>query len=85
MRELRNVVEFAVNMCEDDLITDRHLPKCLANKEVIEKKIDEPLDKIMRGAECKAIIIMLEHNGSSLDTKRVVAKKLGISLASLYK
>jgi transcriptional regulator with PAS, ATPase and Fis domain len=78
------VVEFAVNMCEDKLITVRHLPKWLTDKTGSEEITDATLEQIVQEAELRAITNMMKIYGTSLEAKRIIAKKLDISLASLY-
>lgn len=79
IRELENVLEYAINMLDDNIITEESLPVYLKKEELeIESK-----DNIMSLAalECNAIIkAMKKYNGNI--TK--VAQALGIARNTLY-
>lgn len=84
IRELKNSIEFAVNMIEEDTIKGRHLPIR------VQSSVDNRFENSMKLAtqvksfERNEIMRMLEIHGKDIEGKRKVANLLGISLASLY-
>ncbi|MDR3589748.1 MAG: sigma 54-interacting transcriptional regulator [Negativicutes bacterium] len=84
IRELRNVVEYAVNVCESGLITVQHLPLWLQAKLPKDKTAVPTLAELVLEAERKAIVEMLQRYGRQLEGKKKIARDLGISLATLY-
>lgn len=82
VRELRNTIEFAANMCEDNIITQLHLPPIFlidggdgARKTLLQLVAD---------AERQILLSALRAEGNTVEGKRKVAGQLGISLATLY-
>lgn len=84
IRELRNVVEYAVNVCESGSITTQHLPPWLQAKLTRQQTAMPTLADLVLEVERKAILEMLEKHGTQLEAKKRIAKELGISLATLY-
>ena len=83
IRELRNSIEFAVNMMENDVIAGRNLPaRIQASMEDGFKA--ESLSEMVRKFEREEIVKLLDLHGQSLEGKKKVAEILVISLASLY-
>ncbi|WP_371366216.1 Arginine utilization regulatory protein RocR [Sporomusa rhizae] len=82
IRELRNTVEFAANMCEDSIISREHLPPAF----LLEGNGGEhrSLAELVQEAEKKIIVNALKIEGNTLAGKKKVAEQLGISLATLY-
>lgn len=82
IRELQNVVEYAVNMADKDHITlsDIHLRQ---NKSLVEIPTFQlqPLDDLL----CANIRKALKQFGNDLNGKEMAAKALGISLSTLYR
>ncbi len=83
IRELRNSIEFAVNMMENDIIAGRNLPVRIQASMEAEFKA-ESLSEMVRKFEREEIMKLLDLHGHSLEGKKKVAEILGISLASLY-
>ncbi|MBI2486083.1 MAG: sigma-54-dependent Fis family transcriptional regulator [Deltaproteobacteria bacterium] len=82
VRELRNVIERAMILCEGDIIMPFDLPSPLSvGKEPIEKEEDN-LKEILRKYEREHIIKVLEKTGPD---KKEAARLLGLSLSSLYR
>jgi len=84
IRELKNAIEFAVNMMDGNEIKSYNLPtrmqKVLNNSEIKLKKLSE----IVEEAEKKEIRNALKLFGNDINGKKKAAKALGISLATLY-
>jgi PAS domain S-box-containing protein len=83
IRELRNSIEFAVNMMENETIAGRNLPVRIQASMEAEFKA-ESLSEMVRKFEREEIMKLLDLHGHSLEGKKKVAEILGISLASLY-
>ena len=85
IRELKNVLEFACNLIEGPLIEPEHLPARI-QREAIKYKLMEikPLNQMMRELELREIRKALLTFGETLEGKKIAAKALGISLATLY-
>ena len=82
IRELRNTIEYCMNMIEEDekTIDLKHLPpKFLGNKEKNEKI------KTLKELEKEAILNLLKIYGNSSEAKIIIAKSLGIGIATLYR
>lgn len=85
VRELENTVEFMVNMMGPDGILDVDtLPKRIYDQAPIIPLIDEE-NFSLRHMEKQTIERALQHFGSSTEEKKLVAKQLGIGLATLYR
>ncbi|MDF2616606.1 MAG: sigma54 specific transcriptional regulator, Fis family [Sedimentibacter sp.] len=84
IRELKNSMEFAINMMDGNEIKVSHLPTriqyTLKNDEI---KVDRLSNKIQE-LEKLEINKALKFYGNDIDGKRNAAKALGISLATLY-
>lgn len=84
IRELRNAIEFAANMCEENVITPLHLPPVILVDNTTFETETKTLENIVRETERKIITNALQSVGFTVEGKRKVAKQLGISLATLY-
>lgn len=87
IRELKNAINYSINMCENNKVKFEHLPetiKRLFSTSSKQIKPFQPLDQLIKETEKKAIINVLEQTGTSVKGKKEAAKRLGISLASLY-
>lgn len=79
IRELENIIERAVNICETAQITVGDLPDYIGGPKALLKVHNEP--NSLRSKESEAILSALsEHNGNL----RVAAKALGIARSTLY-
>ncbi len=97
VRELENVVEYAITICGDDCITADHLPsylkKTLSDGAVTARlpasaaqKLPAPhpgTSRSLQGDESLTGLIRLY--GESTQAKKEIARTLGISLATLYR
>jgi DNA-binding NtrC family response regulator len=79
VRELQNVIERAVILCEGDIIMPSDLPSLLSDD---KKSEEDNLKEILREYEREHIIKILEKTGRD---KREAARLLGLSLSSLYR
>ncbi|MBN1829991.1 MAG: sigma 54-interacting transcriptional regulator [Deltaproteobacteria bacterium] len=79
VRELFNIIEFATNSCDDGMIRIEHLP---VMKNLNVKSSD--LSDLVRTSEKELISKALKHHDNSVKGKRMAARELGISLATLY-
>lgn len=87
IRELRNTIEFSINMIDDEFIIDStHLPKRITSKidKTDMKNLIKPLSHSVKEFEKREIEKALEIFGFDVDGKRAAAEALHISLASLY-
>lgn len=82
VRELVNVLEFSSFKAKNGVITKECLPESLYVAEEISA--DDKLSERVRAFEKREILKALNKYGSDTEGKRIAAKKLGISLASLY-
>ena len=82
VRELVNVLEFSSFKAKDGLITLECLPESLYAVEEINT--NDKLSERVRAFEKREILKELNKYGADTEGKRKAAKKLGISLASLY-
>ncbi|MEW6546128.1 MAG: sigma 54-interacting transcriptional regulator [Bacillota bacterium] len=83
VRELQNAVEFAANMCQGDLIGPEDLPPYVRGISPPAADGGRSLD--LRTLEKRAILEALERYGTSLQGKKLAARALGISVATLYR
>lgn len=82
VRELENVLRQAVISVTGQRITAEHVP-LLVSRRLFEENGDHTLRPISE-VEKELILKGLNRYGRSVDGKRVVARKLGISLSALY-
>ena len=82
IRELRNLIEYAVIFEKNDLVGTDNLQKKLRSNE--ERK-HRTLAEMTREFEKTVIKNELRRFGQSLDAKRRIADRLGISIATLYR
>ena len=84
VQELENIIEYAVNFEQSSLITRQSLPQWIFQKSGVEE--EKPTLK-NRTAELESEIIreMLGELGDSVETKKEIAARLGISLTTLYR
>ncbi|AYZ73265.1 AAA family ATPase [Fusobacterium necrophorum] len=82
IRELRNTIEYCMNIIEENekSIELKHLPPKLLNSKEKDKKI-----KTLAELEKDAIKNLLQIYGNSSEAKKIIAKSLGIGIATLYR
>jgi transcriptional regulator with PAS, ATPase and Fis domain len=89
VRELENTIEFMINMVgTDDVITKEYLPENILrvdNGRQVENVLQESTIMSLREVERQYIQQALKIYGSDTDGKLMAARKLGISLATLYR
>ena len=84
VRELNNVIEYSAVVCRNNEIGRADLPPTvLADTEQESFKL-RPLSEAVRMFEKEQIEKAVEIYGDTVENKRMIAKKLGISLATLY-
>lgn len=85
IRELRNTIHYAMNITETTELTLHHLPDPIKHS-IQRKQLNEAgsLAEIVRNAEKEVIINTLKTTGFDLNGKKAAAKKLQVSLATLY-
>ncbi|MCM3570347.1 sigma-54-dependent Fis family transcriptional regulator [Neobacillus mesonae] len=87
IRELKNTIHYAINMTDNGTITLEHLPETIKNSFILHKtkfKTPQSLEEIIKETERNVIMETLKETGISVKGKKAAARKLGISLASLY-
>lgn len=87
IRELKNTIHYAMNMADHDVITFDNLPETIKLAFQHHKRTPHhhhSLEELIRETERKAIVAVLQETGVTVKGKKAAAKKLGISLASLY-
>ena len=82
IRELRNLIEYAVLFEESDTIGVASIRAKIEPKEESE---DRALAEMTKAYEKKVIKKYIDRYGTDLEGKNQVAQKLGISLATLYR
>lgn len=82
IRELRNLIEYATIFEENSLVGLDNIKSKVGIK---EKSCNSTLADLTRDFEKSVIESQLQIYGDCLDAKREVAKKLGISIATLYR
>ena len=86
VRELENTIEFIVNMVgTDGVINKEVIPKNLLTKEKIEYHINSSEIIPLKELEELEIKKALEMYGTNTESKKKIAKKLGIGIATLYR
>ncbi|QEK11836.1 AAA family ATPase [Crassaminicella thermophila] len=84
IRELENTVEYAVNMEEENIITQNSLPERLLKINInIENQLE--IKNKIKTFELNAIIAALDKYGWDVKGKTKAAKELGIGLRTLYR
>ncbi|QAT42143.1 sigma-54 interaction domain-containing protein [Aminipila luticellarii] len=84
VRELNNVLEYSTVVCHDDEIGTASLPPTvLPHSEQTDYKLRR-LSEAVRAFEKEQISTAVEMYGDTVESKKMIAKKLGISLATLY-
>lgn len=80
VRELKNIIEFAINITKNNIITIKDLPRSILEEGKIEK------DQLNIEKKTRELIISaLKVFGYSTLGKKRAAKALGISIATLYR
>ena len=98
VRELENVLEYAINFSNDDEINIEDLPEYflnnimnkwneenLMNLDILDLKNLRSLDEMTRDYEKKILKRLLDLYGDTTEGKRTIAKKLNMSITTLYR
>lgn len=84
VRELQNVIEYAINFEQGDLIEEKLLEKRITqNKDNISEEAG--LKEMVAIYEKEVINKLINHYGDSTEAKKIITKKLKISTATLYR
>lgn len=83
IRQLENTIEYCLNVCKTSTITMKDLPKIIMPSTHIAEFLD--LKQCRKNAEKSLINGMLNYYGDSLESKQIIADKLGINISSLYR
>lgn len=84
VRELQNVIEYAANLCDTEILTPSDLPDSI----VIKAGRPEEKPSFLMPAVQKQdqrLIELLERYGYTLEGKKQIASEMGISLRTLYR
>lgn len=82
IRELRNLIEYATIFAKGSLVGTDHIKKKMM---ATDERENLTLAEITRRFEKTIIQDHIRRFGSSLEAKRKIAEKLGISIATLYR
>lgn len=82
VRELENTIEYMINlMGENGILSYNHLPQKL----LITKSIEISQERTLKSMEIEMINNLLIKYGDSTESKKQIAKILGIGIATLYR
>lgn len=86
IRELKNTIDYALNITDDDTIMIADLPETMKRQMSTNPapSTGRHLKTVVEKAEYQAIIAALQESGFDGKGKKLAAKRLGISLATLY-
>ena len=82
VRELKNVIERAVVLTQDSIITQKDLPENIAGARIEDRKFSIPFGMPLREIETKIIIETLRRSSGD---KEVASKLLGITPRTIYR
>lgn len=89
IREMENVLEYAINFCNGTVLSLEHLPTYIEEEIELYHQVTETKHIDLKGkvnSISKEIIEeYVEAYGSSTNNKRQIAKELNISLSTLYR
>ncbi|MCF0149279.1 MAG: sigma 54-interacting transcriptional regulator [Clostridium sp.] len=86
VRELENTIEFIVNMIGTDGVIDKEvIPKNILSRDRIDITLDRKEIIPLKELEEIEIKKALELYGTTTEDKKLIAKKLGIGIATLYR
>ena len=82
VRELKNVIERAVVLTQDPIITQKDLPENITGTRIEDRKFSIPFGMPLREIETKIIIETLKRSSGD---KEVASKLLGITPRTIYR
>ena len=90
IRELENVLEYAVNFSEGEEIAYNDLPDYFFKQQTKDSFMQDPapgenLEDVVNRFEQHFLNNQLKQYGDSTESKKIIAKNLGISLTTLYR
>ncbi|MCC5912417.1 MAG: sigma 54-interacting transcriptional regulator [Clostridiaceae bacterium] len=85
VRELENTIEYAVNMCNEKTIKERHLPNRLVHRKKSYQEVIPETITPMKELEKREIQKAVAHFGNSKQAMTQAAVALGIGRATLYR
>lgn len=87
IRELKNAIEYAINMMDDYTIRVNNLPKHIQKSfdSNFDFNFNDSLDYKIKTFKRKEIEKAIEYFGNTLEGKQKAAETLGISISTLYK
>lgn len=87
IRELENCVEYMVNISKyEDSIDEEFLPEAIKNYNKVSEISTLVNDELtLNQLEKKYIELMIDKYGNDLKAKKIIADKLGIGIATLYR
>ena len=81
LRELQNAVEYAANLCSEEVLTPKDLPGHLA----AAHSADTPREPPEESSEEQLLRELLIRYGYTLEGKKLIAAHMGFSLRTLYR
>lgn len=84
VRELQNVIEYAANLCDTEILTPADLPDSIVIKAGRPEEKPSFLMPAVQKQDQK-LIELLERYGYTLEGKKQIASEMGISLRTLYR
>lgn len=87
VRELKNFVEYGVGFCDNGVLTLDLMASRLKAESITKpsRPIEEPHRALPENDERGRILSLLDRFGRHTEGKRLVARELGMSLATLYR
>lgn len=83
IRELMNVIEYSMNICDENVITKESLPRNIIAH--YNTRGEGKAKSLLKESEGKLILELLEKYGYDVKGKTKAAEELGITLRSLYR
>ncbi|MCY6484961.1 sigma 54-interacting transcriptional regulator [Clostridium aestuarii] len=86
IRELENVIEYLVNITEEEIITPQNLPVTVQQRLYeYESQSKLSLKSRVESYEANLLIAMIEKYGNDVKGKSKIVEELGIELSTLYR
>lgn len=83
IRQLQNVIEYAANLCEGEVLMSEELPENI--RVMPELPSASAVKSIEKKSDDQKLMDLLEKYGYTLEGKKRIADELGISLRTLYR
>jgi PAS domain S-box-containing protein len=85
IREIENVIEYAMNMESGTILDMQSIPENIKEKSIMGTNYDESLKNMLKNHECSILKEKLQNQGNTLEAKKKIAAELGIGIATLYR